>query len=99
MQITQYINKKALQVAVSSFLLGTIILALYLISESPSFLIAGVFYVLITLVLNAIMFIELLIHAIIMHQYYRENLITIFCFLVNIPIALGYFYLVMSSPF
>ncbi|MBQ0736067.1 hypothetical protein [Aquimarina celericrescens] len=99
MQITQSTNKKALQVATITFLLGTIILMLYLISESAPFLIAGVFYVFIALVLNTIMLIELLINAIINHRYYKENLITILCFLINIPFAIGYFFLVTHHPF
>ncbi len=99
MQITQSTNKKALQVATITFLLGTIILTLYLISESASFLIAGVFYVCVALVLNTMVFIELLANTIINYQYYKENLITTLCFLLNVPVAIGYFFLVMHCQF
>ncbi|MEB3346808.1 hypothetical protein U6A24_15120 [Aquimarina gracilis] len=99
MEIRQNINKKALQVATLSFLIGTFILTIYLISGSESFLIAGVFYAFIALVLNSILFIELIANAIINYQYSKENLITILFFLINIPIALGYFFLVMNTSF
>lgn len=97
MEITQPINKKALQVAIISLLIGTFILGLYLITKSESFLIGGVFYVFIALVLNVITLIELLTNAIIHYQYYKENLTTILIFLINIPIAVGYVFLVINN--
>lgn len=97
MEITQPINKKALQVAIISLLIGTFILGLYLITKSESFLIGGVFYVFIALVLNVITLIELLTNAIIHYRYYKENLTTILIFLINIPIAVGYVFLVINN--
>ncbi|MEW7291097.1 hypothetical protein [Aquimarina sp. 2304DJ70-9] len=99
MEIRQTINRKALMVAIISFLLGTSILLLYLISGSEAFLVGGLFYVLIALVLNTITLIGLLTNAIINYQYYKENLITILLFTINIPIAIAYLFLVMNNPF
>lgn len=99
MEIRQNINRKALAVATISFLLGTLILLLYLITASDAFLVGGLFYVLIALVLNGITLIGLLANAIVHYQYYRENLTTILLFLVNIPIAIGYVMLIMQNPF
>ena len=86
-------------VATISFLLGTMILLLYLISGSEAFLIGGLFYVLIAVVLNTITLISISINAIINYHHYKENLITILLFLLNIPIALGYMTIVIKNPF
>ncbi|GAA4279257.1 hypothetical protein [Aquimarina mytili] len=99
MQIRQTINKKALTLATISLLLGTFILLLYLTFESEAFLVGGVFYVLVTLVINAITLIGLFANAIINHQYYKENITTILLFLINIPIAMGYLMIVINNPF
>ncbi len=99
MEIRQTINRKALMVATVSFLLGTCILLLYLISGSEAFLVGGAFYVLIALVLNAITLIGLFTNAIINYQYYKENLVTILLFAINIPVAIMYLFLVMNNPF
>jgi len=98
MKIIQNTNKRALKVASISFLLGSAILTLYLVSKSEPFLIGGIFYVTIALALNTITLIDLIINSIINYQYYQENLITILVFLANIPIALGYILLVINTP-
>ena len=45
MEIKQDINRKGLAVAIFSFLLGTLILLLYLISSAEALLVGGLFYV------------------------------------------------------
>ncbi len=99
MQITQSTNRNALMVATFSFLLGTILLLVHLIIPWEQIIIIGLFYVLVASVFNGITFIGLLANAIINYQYYRENLMTIVVFLLNIPIALGYFFIVINNPF
>ncbi|MBQ4822209.1 hypothetical protein [Aquimarina sp. MMG016] len=99
MEIRQTINKKALILATISFLLGTLILLLYLVFGSEAFLVGGLFYVLIALVINGITFIGIIANAIINYQYYKENLTTILLFSINIPVAIGYVFLVMNNPF
>lgn len=98
MEIRQEINKKGLTVAIISFLIGTLILLLYLLTTSEALLVGGLFYVLIALALNTITLIGLIINAIINYQYYKENLTTILLFLFNIPIAIGYVFLIMNNP-
>ncbi len=98
MKINQPINKKALMVATVSFLLGTSILLLYLIFGSETFLVGGLFYALVALTLNTITLIGLFTNAIINYQHYKENLATILLFLTNIPIAIGYVFLVVNNP-
>ncbi len=99
MKIKQTLNKKALALAITSFLLGTLILLLFLVSKSEAFLIGGAFFVIIAVVLNAITLIQLFANSIINYQYYRENLITMLLFIVNIPIAIGYLLVAMNTSF
>lgn len=98
MQIHQSINRKALTIAVTSFILGTIILALYLTTGSEAFLIGGLFYVLVALAINTITLVGIVANAIINFHYYKENLTTILLFLINIPVALGYVTLIIKNP-
>ncbi|WP_298548224.1 hypothetical protein [uncultured Aquimarina sp.] len=99
MQIIQSINRNALIIATFSFLLGTILLLLHLITYWDKVIIIGLFYVLIAAALNGITFIGLLANTIINHHYYKENLTTISIFLLNIPITIGYFLIVVNNPF
>ena len=98
MKIVQPVNKKALFIASVSLLLGTIFLLFFLISQSGYVIRAGIVYVLIALVLNSITLIGLLFNLIVNHQHYKENLTTIGLFLLNIPITIGYIYIVFMNP-
>ncbi len=98
MKIFQTINKNALFIATISFLIGTLLLLSFLISQSNTFLSIGLFYLLIAFVFNTITLIGLVINSIINYQYYKENLITISLFLLNIPITIGYIILVDNNP-
>ncbi len=86
-------------VATISFLLGTILLLLFLVSQSSILADIGLFYVLIAFVLNAMVLIGLIINSIINYQYYKENLVTILLFLLNIPVTIGYIAIVVNNPF
>lgn len=99
MKIIQPINKNALIVATISFLLGTLLLLFFLISQSNIVLDIGFFYVIIASVLNAIVFVGIITNAIINHQYYKENLTTIILVVFNIPITIGYIIIVINNPF
>ncbi len=98
MRIIQPINKKALAIATISFLLGTILLLFYLISQSNIVADIGFFYVIIATVLNSITFIGLITNSLINYQYYRENLTTILLVILNIPITLGYITVAINNP-
>ncbi|MBW1294931.1 hypothetical protein [Aquimarina litoralis] len=99
MQITQSINRNALMIATLSFLLGTIILLMHMIIPWDQILIIGLLYVVIAIVLNGITLIGLLANSIINYHCSKENLTTIGIFLLNIPIAIGYFLIVANNPF
>lgn len=99
MKIIQPVNKNALIIATISFLLGTILLLFFLISQSNILLDIGLFYVIIASTLNAIIFIGLITNAIINYQYYKENLTTIILVVLNIPITIGYIIIVINTPF
>ncbi|WP_159025697.1 hypothetical protein [Aquimarina sp. Aq78] len=99
MKIIQPINKNALTVATISFLLGTLLLLFFLISQSSIVLDIGLFYVIIASVLNVIVFVGLITNAIINYQYYKENLTTIILVILNIPITIGYIIIVANNPF
>ncbi|WP_024768951.1 hypothetical protein [Aquimarina macrocephali] len=99
MKIIQPINKSALIVATISFLLGTLLLLFFLISQSSIVLDIGLFYVIIASVLNVIVFVGLITNAIINYQYYKENLTTIILVILNIPITIGYIIIVANNPF
>jgi len=99
MRIIQSVNRNALMIATFSFLLGTIIFLIHLITAWEKIIVIGLFYVLIAFILNAITFIGLLANTIVNYHYYKENLKTISIFLLNIPIAIGYFLIVVNNPF
>ncbi|WP_148639140.1 hypothetical protein [Aquimarina longa] len=99
MKIIQTINKKSLFIAALSFILGTIILLSFIISQSDTVFKIGIFYVIIAAALNTFFFIELIINAIVNYQYYKENLITILLVVLNIPITIGYISIVLNNPF
>ncbi|AXT58358.1 hypothetical protein D1815_22280 [Aquimarina sp. AD1] len=99
MQITQSANRNALMIATFSFLLGTILLLLHLIVPWEQITTIGLFYVIIAVVLNGITFIGLLANTVINYHCYKENLTTVLVFLLNIPIAIGYFLIVINNPF
>jgi hypothetical protein len=99
MRIIQPINKNAFIIATISFLLGTILLLFFLISQSNIVLDIGLFYVIIASVLNVIVFVGIITNAIINYQYYKENLTTIILVILNIPITIGYIIIVMNNPF
>ncbi|MFD2564590.1 hypothetical protein [Aquimarina rubra] len=98
MQVTQSVNRNALMIAMFSFLLGTILLLLHLVTAWEPIIMTGLFYVMIAIVLNGITFIGLLANSIINYHYYKENLTTVLVFLLNIPIAIGYFLIVVHNP-
>ncbi|KAA1247185.1 hypothetical protein [Aquimarina sp. RZ0] len=98
MKIIQSINKNALIIATISFLLGTILLLSHLITGWDQLVFLGIFYVLIATVLNGITFVGLLANTVVNYHYYRENLTTILIFLLNIPITVGYLFIVINNP-
>ncbi|TPN81725.1 hypothetical protein [Aquimarina algicola] len=99
MKITNSINKYALFIAALSFILGTILLIAYLVSQSNSLISVGLIYVTIALALNTISFISVFANTLIHLKHYKENLVTLVLIILNIPITLGYITIVENHFF
>lgn len=87
-------------VALLSFLIGTVLLAIYLYFDYLNAIsMFGFYFVIIAFIANAILLIVNII-AIIIDSNYRTELIKACAFmLLNIPIAILYFYIVISIEF
>ncbi len=83
--------------ALLSFVIGTMLLAFYLyFGESFIPIPLGLGFVVIALIVNTILFIIILGSAIIYQRSRIELLKTCGLMLLNIPIAIGYFYMVIT---
>ncbi|WP_300565700.1 hypothetical protein [Flavobacterium sp.] len=80
--------------AIGSFLIGTLLFAWYMFIPSDGLLITGFLYVSTAVVLNLIIFINLLYKFIITPNERTETAIRILILISNIPIAYMYFNLV-----
>lgn len=83
--------------ALLSFIIGTILLAIFLITQKfDSIVTIGIYFVVIALWYNLVVFIITLISA----MYYWQNRIELLghcgLLLLNIPIAIGYFFIVLN---
>ena len=84
------INYIALWIAIISFIIGTILLVSFKITDDFSFAIIGYYYIILAVFINALMVLLLLIHSVFHHKQYKEHLITIGFVLLNIPITCYY---------
>jgi hypothetical protein len=83
--------------AILSFVIGTILLAFYLyFGESFIPITLGLGFVAVALIINTVLFIACLGSAIIYHRNRIELLKTCGLMLLNIPISIGYFYMVIT---
>ena len=94
LEITIKDGKLARIVALISFIIGTIILLLYKITNVDVIFFIGFLYVITALFLNAIVFFKLIYNLTICSQCILFQLGNILCMLLNIPITLFYMYLV-----
>jgi uncharacterized membrane protein len=83
--------------ALLSFIIGTILLAIFLITQKfDSIVTIGIYFVIIAFWYNLLIFIITLLTAI----YYWQNRIELLghcgLLLLNLPIAIGYFFIVLS---
>ena len=84
-------------IAILSFVIGTVILALHLtFKHNTTLLIVGLYFTIIAVIINLIVFLSLLVTAIINFEYRFELLKSCGIILLNIPIAFLYFYLVIT---
>lgn len=85
-----------------SFIIGTLILITFLCFHSSEIFIFGYGYVFIAILINLLMLLFTLV--LIFYKYYQkentsEHWTSLFTLLTNIPIALVYFFLVMTLAF
>lgn len=90
-------GKLSTQIAITSFVIGTIIFLLnQLFPKIDELFIIGIFYVSIALFVNGVVVLNL-IHHFIFFQNHREYFgVKILLVLANLPIAAGYFYICIN---
>lgn len=81
--------------AILSFFIGTILLCLFLYFKYNNMIQIGIYYVIIAFIINSILVITNGIAIIIDRKNRFEFIKTTGMMLLNIPIAIGYFYLVI----
>ncbi len=91
-------GKLSTQIAITSFLIGTILFLLnQLFPKIDELFIIGIFYVLLALFVNGVVLLNL-IHHFIFFQNHREYFgVKILIVLANIPIAALFFYLTINN--
>ena len=85
------------QLAIASFLLGTLLLILYLIIPSGRLLEIGLIYVIIAFLLNLVMLIYLIILCFTQKNHQEYFTIKILILLANIPISLVYLKIISEN--
>lgn len=91
-------GKLSTQIAITSFLIGTILFLLnQLFPKIDELFIIGIFYVLLALFVNSVVLLNLF-HHFIFFQNHREYFgVKILIVLANIPIAALFFYLTINN--
>lgn len=85
-------------VAGISFILGTLLLVLFLFfRELESIVMYGLYYVIIAFIINTFIIFWLIIKFVIRPEKREESLKSIGLILINIPIAIGYFFIVINT--
>jgi hypothetical protein len=82
---------------VISFCLGTILLLLYLIDKDDSLIIIGILYLALAFVLNLAALMVLIALSFIHKEYQKVILLNTSVMLLNIPIALAYFVIIINN--
>lgn len=80
-----------------SFVLGTLLLVLFLFFKSKLIVGLGIYYVITALVINTLFFIGLLARFIVDSGNRLEILKSIGLILMNLPIAIGYLFIVTQT--
>lgn len=85
--------------AIGSFTIGTILLALHLYSRFElNIVLIGLYYIILAFVLNAMTLLYLFYHFIVNKAERQVLAIRILILLANIPIAFMYFLIFISAP-
>ena len=84
-------------IALASFTFGTILVLLFAFFRSHhSIIIVGIYYICAAVLLNLILFVSVFISALYFWQYRLELFAHGALLLINIPVAIGYFFLVLK---
>ena len=87
-------------VAALSFIIGTILLSLYLYLNHSEYILGfGFYFIIVAIIINSLLLLILLLTSA-LYQNYRFTLLKVFgIILLNIPVAIGYLYIVLSIEF
>ncbi|WP_298371015.1 hypothetical protein [uncultured Lutibacter sp.] len=88
-------NKYGLSTALISFIIGTLLLVAFYFSNSISITIFGIFFIAIAGIVNLSVLIKVLINLIKEKEHRKKHMLTSGIIILNIPIAILYFYIVM----
>ncbi len=76
------------------FIIGTLLLAFFALTENISIAIIGFIFLVIAVVCNLILFCIQIINSFVYRKYQKQILLHTAVMLINIPIAVLYFYIV-----
>ena len=86
--------------AALSFIIGTVLLSLFFYFRESEFIIqAGLIFTFSALIINSLLFLMIIISAGFNNKYRTELLKISGIMLINIPIAIGYLFLVIHTVF
>lgn len=91
-----HMDRVAVHMALWSFVGGSALLLAYLVLPSEFLLALGMLYVGIALLVNAIMFISTLLHAMVHYRELQQHLLALLLLLLNLPIAYLYFLIIVN---
>ena len=84
------LNYRAVQIALTSFVLGTLCLLIFKTSGDSGFVGIGYCYTLTAAIVNLILLIIVLVNTVLRYKDYPEHLATILIVLANIPVTFLY---------
>lgn len=79
-----------------SFFIGSGLFLLFCLTRLDLLLMAGLYYLVLALLINSVIFLLLVFMTFLQPKDYRELLTTAIIMLLNLPIAYLYYYLVMK---
>lgn len=90
-------GQRSTQIAIASFVLGTLFLIAFLTTEDELVLVAGFYYVLLATAINLVVLGNLLYQCVRLHNHRDYYGIKILLVLANIPIAFVYLKIIINS--
>lgn len=93
---TKSINRVVVKLALISFVGGTLLFVLYIAFETDVLFFMGIIHVVLALLVNSIFFVFAFLNLLFEPKKFKENILAITIQLLNIPIALFYFYLMTN---